>query len=710
MNGKPNRLIEEKSPYLLQHARNPVEWYPWREEVFEKAARENKPIFLSIGYSTCHWCHVMAHESFEDEEVSRLMNEIFVSIKVDREERPDIDGVYMTVCRMMTGSGGWPLTIIMTPDKKPFFAATYIPKESRFGRSGMLDLLPGIARLWKERREEIDRVAEEATAALRSSGTLRHAESLRNSGEGREGEELPDERLLSAARRGLYRTFDERFGGFGNAPKFPNVPHLLFLLGEWRRNGDVGALHMVVKTLEAMRLGGIHDHIGCGFHRYSTDQNWLVPHFEKMLYDQALLLMAYAEAHQATGSDAFRETALEIVSYVLGVLQSPEGGFHSAEDADSDGEEGRFYLWEMDEIEALLPSEELETARKLFGLESGGNYFDEALRDRSGLNIIHLKEPLEETARELRAAPGEILRAFRSIKKKLLVGREIRPRPHKDDKILTDWNGLMIAALAEAARVLGDGKSLDAAKRACGFILGRMRGERGGLFHRYREGETAFTGTLDDYAFLVWGLLELYESTFDETYLGPALELTDTIISRFWDAESGGFYLTADDAEEVLVRRKELYDGAIPSGNSVCLLLLARLGRMTGDPGLAEKAERLMRSWGDTVRRAPTGYTFFLHAADFIIGKGFEVVIVGEKGAPDTEKMVGELRKHYLPNKVLVLKEPGREGALPPRIERHFRGRARVNGRATCYICTSERCLPPVTEADEMLRALGLPP
>jgi uncharacterized protein YyaL (SSP411 family) len=698
MNGKPNRLIEEKSPYLLQHARNPVDWHPWRGEVFEKAAREDKPIFLSIGYSTCHWCHVMAHESFEDDEVARLMNETFVSIKVDREERPDIDGVYMTVCQMMTGSGGWPLTIIMTPDKKPFFAATYIPKESRFGRAGMLELLPGIARFWKEKRGEIDRIAEEAAAALR------------NSGEGKGGEGLPDEHLLNAARRGLYRIFDEQSGGFGNAPKFPNVSHLLFLLGEWRRNGDEGALHMVVKTLEAMRLGGIHDHIGYGFHRYSTDQNWLVPHFEKMLYDQALLLMAYAKAYQATGRDAFKETAFEIVSYVLRVLQSPEGGFFSAEDADSEGEEGRFYLWETGEIEALLPAEELETAGRLFGLEKGGNYFDEVLRDRNGLNIIHLKEPLEDTARAWRMAPEEVSRAFRSIREKLFARREKRPRPHKDDKILTDWNGLMIAALAVAARALGDGKSLAAAKRACGFILGRMRGERGRLFHRYREGETAFAGTLDDYAFLAWGLLELYESTFDEAYLGFALELTDTLISRFWDAGSGGFYFTADDAEEILVRRKELYDGAIPSGNSVCLLLLARLGRMTGDAGLAEKSERLMRSWGDAVRRAPEGYTFSLHAADFIIGRGFEVVIVGEKGAPDTEKMVGELGKHYLPNKVVVLKEPGREGAFPPRIERHLGSRQSVNGQATCYICTNERCLPPVTDAAQMLRALGLRP
>jgi uncharacterized protein YyaL (SSP411 family) len=710
MNGKPNRLVEEKSPYLLQHARNPVDWQPWRGEAFEKAAREDKPIFLSIGYSTCHWCHVMAHESFEDEEVARLMNESFVSIKVDREERPDIDGVYMTVCQMMTGSGGWPLTIIMTPDKKPFFAATYIPKESRFGRVGMLELIPRIARFWKEKRGEIDRVSEEAVSALRSAETRRPIETLHHSGKGRGDEDLPDERLLSAARRSLYRVFDEQFGGFGNAPKFPNVSHLLFLLGEWRRNGDDGALHMVVKTLEAMRLGGIHDHIGYGFHRYSTDQTWLVPHFEKMLYDQALLLMAYSKAYQAAGKAAFRETALQIASYVLRVLQSPEGGFYSAEDADSEGKEGRFYLWETSEIEALLPAGERETAWRLFGLEKGGNYFDEVSRDRNGLNIIHLKEPLEETARAWGAEPEDISPAFRSIRKKLFARRESRPRPHKDDKILTDWNGLMIAALAESARVLDDGRSLEAAKKACGFILGRMRGERGMLFHRYREGETAIAGTLDDYAFLAWGLLELYETTFDETYLWSALELTDTLVVRFWDEESGGFYVTADDAEEVLVRRKELYDGAIPSGNSVCLFVLARLARLTGDAGLADKVETLMRSWGDAAKRAPAGYTFSLHAADFIIAKGFEVVIVGEKGSPDTEKMVRSLRKHYLPNAVVVLKEPGRESAFPPRIERHLRSHERVNGKTTCYICTNERCLPPMTDDGDMLRALGLPP
>jgi uncharacterized protein len=398
------------------------------------------------------------------------------------------------------------------------------------------------------------------------------------------------------------------------------------------------------------------------------------------------------------------------VSYALGVLQSPEGGFYSAEDADSEGEEGRFYLWEAGEIEALLPPGERETATRLFGLGEGGNYVDEVTGDRNGSNIIHLKEPLEETARGLGAAPENLALAFRSIREKLFARREGRPRPHKDDKILTDWNGLMIAALAQCARVLGDARSLEAAKRACGFVLGRMRGDGGTLFHRYRQGEKAVDGTLDDYAFLAWGLLELFETTFDGSYLGSAIGLVDVLVARFWDAESGGFYFTASDAEEVLVRRKEYYDGAIPSGNSVCLFLLGRLARLTGESGLAGKAETLMRSWADAAKRAPLGYTFSLNASDFIIGRGFEVVIVGEKGSPDTEAMIRALGKHYLPNAVVVLAEPGVEGVLPPVVERRLRSYERVNGKATCYICTNERCLPPSTDAAEALSALGFPP
>jgi hypothetical protein len=715
-----NRLIREKSPYLLQHAGNPVDWYPWGEQAFEKAVKENKPVFLSIGYSTCHWCHVMAHESFEDVEVARLMNETFVSIKVDREERPDIDGVYMTVCQMMTGSGGWPLTIVMTSERKPFFAATYIPKESRYGRMGMLELVPTLARVWTEKKDEIKRVSEEAVAAVRDQQRV----STGSLSSGPRG--ILDETVLTNARKGLYRSFDEQFGGFGNAPKFPTVSHLLFLLRYWKKTGDEGALHMVKKTLTSMRIGGIYDHIGFGFHRYSTDQNWLVPHFEKMLYDQALLLLAFTEAWQATGEKEYADTALEVAEYVCSSLTSPEGGFYCAEDADSEGEEGRFYLWEMAELERALTEEELDLAKKLFSLERNGNYFDEVVRDRNGKNIIHLKEPLDEAAKAHRMTPDELGARIGMLRQKLFTRRETRIHPHKDDKVLTDWNGLMIAALAAVARILGDERCLAAAQRACAFILENLRGGDGRLFHRYRDGERAVPGTLDDYAFLTWGLLELYETTFDGSYLERALEFTDILISHFWDGEAGGLFFTADDSEEVLLRRKDLYDGAVPSGNSVALLSLFKLGRMTGEAVLLESCEKLLRTWSDTVKRAPIGHTFFLLAADFQVGTSYEIVVVGKKEEEDTRAMLDSIRSHYIPCKVVILKDPdedqnGQTGSvgtvsglgsknaiLPPRVSRHVRENGMIGGKATCYVCTNYECMPPMTDVEQMLAALKL--
>ncbi|MFO7783682.1 MAG: thioredoxin domain-containing protein, partial [Desulfatiglandales bacterium] len=502
---RANSLIHEKSPYLLQHAHNPVDWYGWGEEAFEKARQENKPIFLSIGYSTCHWCHVMEKESFEDPEVAKLLNDVFVSIKVDREERPDLDHVYMTVCRMATGGGGWPLTIIMTPDKKPFFAATYIPKTSRYGRAGMMELIPRVEQVWKTRQQEVLESAAGMTQALHHLETTPTVKEL-------------NQHTLEKAFQDLSKRFDRTHGGFSSSPKFPTPHNLSFLLRYWKRTGNTEALHMVEKTLQELRWGGIFDQIGYGFHRYSTDKEWLVPHFEKMLYDQAMLALAYLETYQATGNALYRDVAREVFAYVLRDMRSPEGGFYSAEDADSEGVEGKFYLWTEEELREILSKQEADLLIQAFNVEERGNFTEEATGELTGANILYPgKDP---------AGMGAEL-----SRKKLFEARKKRVHPYKDDKILTDWNGLMIAALARGARVLGEEQYALAAIDAARFVLDRMRTPEGRLLHRYREGDAAITANTDDYAFFIWGLLELYQATFDATHLQTALSLSEDLIS-----------------------------------------------------------------------------------------------------------------------------------------------------------------------------------
>ena len=547
---------------------NPVDWYAWGPEAFEKARKENKPIFLSIGYSTCHWCHVMAHESFEDPEVARLMNEVFVCIKVDREERQDIDNIYMRVCQMMTGSGGWPLTILMTPDKKPFFAGTYIPRESHHGRLGMLDLIPRIKEVWDTQHDEILKSADQITERLNMIAQDSTGDGL-------------DKSTLKTAYEQLNGRFSEQNGGFGNAPKFPSPQNLLFLLRYWQSTKDEKALRMVVKTLQSMQNGGIYDHIGFGFHRYSTDSHWLVPHFEKMLYDQAMLAMAYIEAYQATGNKEFEETAKEIFTYVLRDMTDQKGGFYSAEDADSEGVEGKFYVWTEDEIRQVLKGEEADLIINVYNIDKTGNFRDEASGENTGTNILHLEKTLTEVAFKNKESLDGLKERVEAARQKLFDVRDKRVHPHKDDKILADWNGLMIAALAKGAQVFDEPKYAEVAKRAADFILTDMRRADGRILHRYREGHAAIQANADDYAFLIWGLLELYETIFDVHYLRTALDLNSEMIKYFWDEQDGGFYFTADDAEELIVRQKEIYDGAIPSGNSVAVLNLFRLARIT---------------------------------------------------------------------------------------------------------------------------------
>jgi len=690
----PNRLINETSPYLRQHAHNPVDWYPWGLEAFEKAQREDKPIFLSIGYSTCHWCHVMAHESFEHPEVARLMNETFVSIKVDREERPDIDNVYMSACQVMTGSGGWPLTIIMTPDKKPFFAATYIPREGRFGLIGMMELIPHIREIWATRRSE----------ALNLSDKI--AAELQRTSQDTPGEEL-DEATLELTYEQLAERFDGQHGGFSGAPKFPTPHNLLFLLRYWKRSGNKAALDMVEKTLQAMRSGGIYDHVGFGFHRYSTDSQWLVPHFEKMLYDQAMLAMAYTEAYQATGKEDYQKTAREIFTYVLRDMTAPEGGFYSAEDADSEGKEGKFYLWTQEEARQALGNEEADFVAQVFNIEKDGNFTEGASGKKSGANILHLRKSLGELASDLNLSQHALQKHLEVIRQKLFAYREKRIHPMKDDKILTDWNGLMIAALAKGAQAFDEPQYAEVACRTADFILGNMRKANGRLWHRHRGEWTGVDANLDDYAFLVWGLIELYETVFNTEYLKIALELTSDMVKHFWDKDGGGLYLTPDDGENLLVRKKEIYDGAIPSGNSVAMLNLLRLGHMTATPDLEEKAARIGDAFSGSVKQSPSAHTQLMVALNFGIGPCYEVVIAGKKQAEDTRAMIKALRTRFLPNKVMLLNPDGRESPEIAKIAEFTKNQSSIEGKATAYVCLNYSCKSPTTDINKMLELLN---
>nr|MCS5640230.1 thioredoxin domain-containing protein [Candidatus Neomarinimicrobiota bacterium] len=564
-----NRLAQESSPYLLQHKNNPVDWYPWSEEAFDKAKELDRPIFLSIGYSTCHWCHVMEHESFEDEEVAQLLNENFISIKVDREERPEIDHVYMSVCQAMTGRGGWPLTIIMTPNKDPFFAGTYFPKTGRFGRPGMVELLPSIADAWKNKRNELVESAQKINTFLQNSNKKQKGNRL-------------DESILGDTYAQFVNRYDNIHGGFGTQPKFPSPHNLIYLLRYHHMTGDKTALMMVENTLKNMRLGGIFDHLGFGFHRYSTDKEWLVPHFEKMLYDQAMLTIAYTEAYQITGNSEYQKIAEEILTYVRRDMTDIRGGFYSAEDADSEGEEGIFYIWTQEELVKILGEDDGLKLAKTFGFIDGGNFFEEASGQTTGNNIPYFQDDRETLAKNVDMSLDDFNAFIEKSREKLFKVREKRIHPLKDDKILTDWNGLMIAALSQGGQVLGDEVYIDAAKNAVNFVLESLRDENGRLMKRSRLGKAGLQPHLDDYSFMVFGLLNLYEATFDPSYLASALELTEIMMEDFSD-KNGGFFIGSKDAEKLMVRAKDSYDGAIPSGNSVAALNLFRLGKITGN-------------------------------------------------------------------------------------------------------------------------------
>jgi uncharacterized protein YyaL (SSP411 family) len=687
-----NRLAQEKSPYLLQHADNPVDWYPWGEEAFEKARNENKPVLLSIGYSTCHWCHVMEHESFEDHQVAALMNDAFVCIKVDREERPDIDNIYMTVCQMLTGSGGWPLTIFLTPDKKPFFAGTYIPKHDRFGRPGLLELIPRIKELWQMKQEDVARSASEITQGLQQLGQASPGEQLNFS-------------TLKTGYEQLSRRFDRVFGGFGDAPKFPTPHQQLFLLRYWKRTRDPRALEMVEKTLLAMRQGGIYDHVGFGFHRYSTDREWLVPHFEKMLYDQALLGMAYVEAFQVTKNPEFSSIAREIFQYVLRDMTDSEGGFYSAEDADSEGVEGKFYLWTVEELKSIL-GDEAEFFSEIFNIERAGNFIEQIAGHRTGENIVHRTKPWGVLGSERKLEEEHLRARLEPAREKLFQTREKRIHPLKDDKILVDWNGLMIVALAKAAGALGEPSYAAAASRSARFILERMRNPDGSLIHRYRQGEAKLQANLDDYAFLVWGLLELYQTTFDLSFLTTAIELNEYLLQHFWDHSNNAFFFTADNSEALLVRSKEIYDGAVPSGNSVAYFNLLRLAKITGRIGLEQKAEQLERTFSQQIAQVPSAHTQFLIGLDFRIGPSFEVVIAGKTDSEETEKMLAAIQQIYAPGKVLLFRPDESESPEITKLAPFTELQKSIDGKATVYVCENYACKTPTTDINKVIEDL----
>ena len=692
---KGNRLMLEKSPYLLQHAENPVDWYAWNDKAFARARGENKPVFLSIGYSTCHWCHVMAHESFEDAEVARLLNNGFISIKVDREERPDLDNIYMRVCQMLTGSGGWPLTIIMTPDKQPFFAGTYIPRENSYGRMGMLELLPRVKELWETKQSEV----------LDSAG--RFVAELKKTDSGTGDTDLSPE-TLSTAFQELSQRFDGERGGFSHVPKFPTPHNLYFLLRHWHQSRDKQALHMVEKTLQEMRQGGIYDHVGFGFHRYATDPEWLVPHFEKMLYDQALIAMAYIEAYQATGKKIYAQTVHEIMTYVLRDMTSHEGGFYSGEDADSEGKEGKFYVWTEDELRAALLPDEADLMVRLLNITKAGNFHDETTGQNTGANIFHLTASFCESAHALKMTEHDLYIRFETVREKLFAIRARRIHPHKDDKILTDWNGLMIAALARAAQVFDTTAYADAAKKAVSFILNNLHTPDGRLLHRYRDGESKVSGMADDYAFFIWGLLELYEATFEPEHLITALALQHDMLEHFWDAQAGGFYFTADDAEKLLVRQKEIYDGAVPSANAAAMLNLLRLARITANSSFEDTARGISRAFAESVSRAPSAYTQLLSAVFFARGPSCEIVIAGNPQAEDTREMLRAVQRFFIPNKVVLLRAADKRGAAIAAIAPYTREHTAIDGKATAYVCRDYACSLPTTAVDKMIEMLNV--
>jgi len=676
-----NRLSLETSPYLLQHAHNPVDWYPWGEEAFEKAKSENKPILLSIGYSACHWCHVMEHESFENEKIAALMNELFVSIKVDREERPDLDEIYMNAVQMLTGRGGWPMTMFLTPDRKPFYGGTYFPPEDRQGMPGFPRVLMGVSQAYRERPEDVEKsVAQILTALQRMS-------------EAQETTKTFSPTIIAEGADKVARAYDADNGGLGQAPKFPNAGVYELFLRHYSRSRNERYLEMVVHTLTKMAQGGIYDHLGGGFHRYSVDAKWLVPHFEKMLYDNAQLVRIYAHAYTITREPLFNSVVNETVDYLLREMLHPEGGFYATQDADSEGEEGKFFVWTEEGINRVLGEEDAEIFCRMYDVGEPGNFEDKS--------ILHPILTVDQTSRLFRKDPSQIEALVAGAKRKLFAERERRIKPFRDEKIIAAWNGLMLSGLAEAIKLSGNPAWIEAAKRTVEFIFSKMFRD-GFLLHTYKDGQAKLLGYLDDYAFLAVGLLDLYEALFDRNYLDRAIRLTEIMLREFWDERDGGFYFTGKSHEQLISRAKPIFDASIPSGNAVATQLLLRLYHRRGTNQYRASAEKVLRSYYEAMESQPFGFAHMLCALDFYLEGAKEIVIVGNPADAGVKELIAEMNALYLPNKVVQLATPGTALAdISPLLQ----GKTQIAGKATVYVCQNFTCSAPVTSASE-LRAL----
>ncbi len=700
-----NRLAREKSPYLLQHAHNPVDWFPWGEEAFEKARREQKPIFLSVGYSTCHWCHVMEEESFSDPGIAEILNRRFVAIKADREERPDVDRVYMEFVQATTGGGGWPMSVFLTPERKPFFGGTYFPKDDHDGRPGFRTLLLRVAEAWEKDRTRILRSADEVTRKLQKFAA------------GEEGSSGPLQRsVLEKAYGQIQAGYDAANGGFGGAPKFPRPVVFNFLLRYYAQTGKKEALDMTLHTLRAMARGGIHDHISGGFHRYSTDATWFVPHFEKMLYDQAQLVVAYLEAYQITHDRFFAVTARDILEYVLRDMRGREGGFYSAEDADSPLEQGKpergegaFYAWRAGEVEKILGPEASAVFDYHFGVAVAGNVPSEQdLRgELRGKNVLMERHSVAETARHFGKSQVEVHAILTAARKKLFEARSRRPRPPLDDKVLTAWNGLMISALARASQVLEEPRYLEAAQGAAGFLRAKLYSPRTGrLKRRYRDGDAAVDGFLDDYAFLIQGLLDLYEASFNVEWLSWAVRLQEAQDELFWDGKGGGYYAAGGTDPLLLLRTREDYDGAEPSPNSVAAMNLLRLAQVTDRQDWKKEAQRTVAVFAQRLENSPEAMPQMVVALAFSLSKPKQIVIAGQPGAPDTRALLRLVHERFLPNKILLLADGGVGQKQLTRWLAFLQGVTRKQGRATAYICEDYVCKLPTSDPQTVARLL----
>jgi len=681
-----NRLIGESSPYLLQHAHNPVDWHPWGPEAFQRAREEDKPVFLSIGYSTCHWCHVMESESFEDEATAALLNAHFIAIKVDREERPDVDATYMKAVQMLTGSGGWPLSVFLTPEGKPFYGGTYFPPQGIYGRPSFTQVLRAITEAWRDRRADLLESSRKISDAL---GNLGQADS--------QGQLSPE--TLRKAFTQLAGAFDPVLGGLGRAPKFPQPSTLMMLLNYWHRSGDDQALAMVTQTLDAMAAGGIYDHLGGGFHRYSADARWLVPHFEKMLYDQALLSKVYIQAYQVTGKDAYAAVARDVFDYVLRDMTDAGGGFYAAEDADSEGREGVFYVWEQKEIVKLLGKDTARLFAAAYGVTKKGNFEDHT-------SILHAVRSAEQLGKESNRSDTEIEAELAAARNRLFEHRNTRPRPHRDDKIITGWNGLMISSLAYGGAVLGEQRYIEAAQEAAQFVLDRLRAD-GRLLRYFRAGRAVEKGFLDDYAAMVLGLMDLYEASFEARWLGEAENLADQMIELFADEAGGGFFLAGHDRERLVTRDKPSYDGAVPSGNSMAALALLRLNRMTTKERFGAAGHRVLDTFSGSMSGSPTALTAMLLALDFRLGPTQEIVIAQAEAPEQAETLVREVRRHFLPNAVLMLRPQGPEGEILAAVAPFTANLGPLQGRAAAYVCENYACRQPVTSAGDLAAILA---